>query len=119
MSFYQDFVGKALSLGKDSKSKKKYTDPALKFNLEVERSVQTIHGKNDGKYANKGTAAAVDLTGDNNNKASNASDNVSANSLDCLKSSSSEDDSDSKSSFSNSSNSSDDSPQDNESSGSG
>ena len=33
MSFYQYFVGQALSLGKDRKPKKKYTDPALKFNL--------------------------------------------------------------------------------------
>ena len=37
MSFYQDFVGQALSLGKDIKSKKKYTDPALKFNIDAER----------------------------------------------------------------------------------
>ena len=102
MSFYQDFVGQALSLGKDSKSKKKYTAPALQFNFDAERSVKTIHGKNDRKYANKGTAVVVDLTGDNNNKSSDASDNVSANSLDFLKSSSSEDDSDSKSSSSNS-----------------
>ena len=78
--------------------------------------------KNDGKYANKVTAAVVDLTIDNNNKASNASDNVPANSLDSLKSSSSEYDSNSKSSSSNSSNSSnssDDSSQDNEFRGSG
>ena len=101
MSFYQDFVGQALSLRKDSKSKEKYTYPALKFNLDAERSVKTIHGKNDRKYTNKGTASAVDLTGDNNNKASDASDNVSANSIDSLKSSSSEDDSDSRSISSN------------------
>ena len=109
----------AVSLEKYSKSKKKYTDTTLKSNLDAERSVKTIHGKNGVKYANKGTAAAVDLTGDNNNKASDASDNVSANSLYSLKSSSSEDDSNSKSSSSNSSNSSDDDPPDNESSGSG
>ena len=64
MSFYQDFVGQALYLGKDSKSKMKYTDPALKFNLDAERSVKTIHRKNDRKYSNKGNAAAVDLIGD-------------------------------------------------------
>ena len=118
MIFYQDFVRQALSLGKDNKSKKKYIDPALKFNLDVERSVKTVHRKNDGEYANKGTATAVDFTVDNKNKASDASDNVLANSLYSFKSSSSEDVSDSKSSSSNSSNSSDDSSQDNESSGS-
>ena len=110
--------GQALSLGKDSKSKKNYTNPALKSNLDAERLVKTIHGKNYGKYANKGTAAVVDLTGDNNNKASNGSDTVSANSLDSIKSSSSEDDSKYNSSSSNSSNSSNDIPQDNKSSGS-
>ena len=67
MSFYQDFVGQALSLEKYRKSKKRCTNPALKFNLDAERSVKTIHGKNDGKYTNKDTAVAVDLTGDNNN----------------------------------------------------
>ena len=118
-SFYQDFVGQALSLGKDGKSKKKYTDPALKFDLDAERSVKTVHGKNDGKYANKGTAAAVDLTVDNKNKAPDASDNVLANSLDSFKPSSSEDGSNSKSSSSNSSNYSDDSSQENEPRGSG
>ena len=79
-------------------------------------------GKNDGKYANKGTAATVDLTGDNNNNDPDASDNVLADSLDSFKSSSSEDSSDSKISSSNSSNlsnSSDDRSQDNELSGSG
>ena len=40
MSFYQDFVGQALSFGKDIKAKNKYTDPALKFNLDAERSVR-------------------------------------------------------------------------------
>ena len=119
MSFYQDFVGQALSLEKYRKSKKRYTNPALKFNLDAERSVKTIHRKNDGKYSNKGTAAAVDLIGDKNNKASDASDNVLADSLDSFKYSSSEDSSDSMSSSSNSSNYSDFSSQDNESSGSG
>ena len=76
-------------------------------------------GKNDGKYANKGTAATVDLTGDNNNNYPDASNNILADSLDSFKSSSSEDSSDSKSSSSKSSNSSDDSSQDNESSVSG
>ena len=99
--------------------KKIYTNPALKFYLEAERSVKTVHGKNNGKYANKGTAAVVDLTVDNQNKASDASDKVLANSLDSFKSSISEDGSDSKSSSSNSSNSSDDSSQDNELSGRG
>ena len=119
MSFYQDFVGQALSPEKDRKSKEKYTNPALKFNVDAEHSVKTVHGKNDGKYANKGTVVAVDLTIDNSNKASDASNNLSANYLDSLKSSSSEDGSDSKSSSSNSSNPSGDSSQDNELSGSG
>ena len=119
MSFYQDFVGQALSLIKNDKSKKKYTDPALKFDLDAERSVKTVHGKNYGKYSNKGTAAAVELTVDSKNKASDASDNVLADYLDSLKSSRSEDGSNSKSISSNLSNSSDDSSQDNESSGRG
>ena len=42
----------------------KYTDPSLKFDLDAERSVKTVHGKNDRKYANKGTAAVVDHTVD-------------------------------------------------------
>ena len=62
MSFYQNFVGQALSLRKYGKSKNKYTDPALQFNLDTERSVKTVHGKNDGKYGNKDTAVVVDLT---------------------------------------------------------
>ena len=75
-SFYQDFVGQALSLIKDGKSKKKYTNPALKFNLDAERSVKNTNGKNESKYVKKGTAAEVDLMVDNTNKASDASDNV-------------------------------------------
>ena len=100
MIFYQYFVGQALSLEKYGKSKQKYTNPILKFNLDAERSVKTVHGENYRKYANKGTAAAVDLTVDNKNKASDVSDNVLANSLESFKSSSSEDGSDSKSSSS-------------------
>ena len=64
MIFYIDFVAQALSLGKDSKSKNKYTDPTLKFNLDAEHSIKTVHRKNYRKYANKGTAAEVDLTVD-------------------------------------------------------
>ena len=118
-SFYQYFIEQVLSHGENGKSKNKYTDPALKFDLDAERSFKTVHGKNDGKYTNKGTAAAVDLTVDIKNKASDAFDNILADSLDSFKSSSSENGSDSKSSSSNFSNSSDDISQDNESSENG
>ena len=52
LSFFQDIdaIKRAASGGK--KGKKEHTAPEMCFQLGSARSVQTVHGTNDGKYTN-------------------------------------------------------------------
>jgi hypothetical protein len=70
LPFFQDIdaIKRAASGGK--KGKKKHTAPEMSFQLGSARSVQTVHGANDGKYT-KVAEPGVDLGSGNKASAAN------------------------------------------------
>jgi hypothetical protein len=50
--FFQDVLADKLAADSSKKSKKAYTAPKMCFQLGSARSVQTVHGENDGKHNN-------------------------------------------------------------------
>jgi hypothetical protein len=52
LPFFQDVLTNKLAADASKKSKKAYTAPKICFQLGSARSVQTVHGKTDGKHNN-------------------------------------------------------------------
>ncbi len=52
LPFFQDVLANKLAVDASKKSKKAYTAPKMSFQLSSARSVQTVHGENDGKHNN-------------------------------------------------------------------
>ncbi len=52
LPFFQDVLADKLATDSSKKSKKAYTTPEMCFQLGSACSVQTVHGKNDGKHNN-------------------------------------------------------------------
>ncbi len=52
LPFFQDVLANKLAVDSSKKSKKAYTAPKMCFQLGRARSVQTVHGENDGKHNN-------------------------------------------------------------------
>ena len=52
LPFFQDVLADKLAVNTSKKSKKAYTAPRMCFQLGSACSVQTVHGKNDGKHNN-------------------------------------------------------------------
>ncbi len=52
LPFFQDVLANKLAVDSSKKSKKAYTAPEMCFQLGSARSIQTVHGKNDGKHNN-------------------------------------------------------------------
>jgi hypothetical protein len=52
LPFFQDVLANKLAANASKKSKKAYTAPEMCFQLGSACSVQTVHGKNDGKHNN-------------------------------------------------------------------
>ncbi len=52
LPFFQDVLADKLAADASKKSKKAYTAPEMCFQLGSACSIQTVHGKNDGKHNN-------------------------------------------------------------------
>ena len=52
LPFFQDVLAKKLAADSSKKNKKAYTAPEMCFQLGSARSVQTVHGANEGKHNN-------------------------------------------------------------------
>jgi hypothetical protein len=52
LSFFQDVLAKKLAGNASKKTTKAYTTPEMCFQLDSARSVQTVHGANEGKHKN-------------------------------------------------------------------
>jgi hypothetical protein len=52
LPFFQDVLAKKLAADTSKKTKKAYTAPKMCFQLGSARSVQTVHGANEGKHNN-------------------------------------------------------------------
>ena len=52
LPFFQDVLAKKLAADASKKTKKAYTAPEMCFQLSSARSVQTVHGENEGKHNN-------------------------------------------------------------------
>ncbi len=52
LPFFQDFLAEKLAADTSKKNKKAYTAPEMCFQLGSARSVQTVHGANEGKHNN-------------------------------------------------------------------
>ncbi len=52
LPFFQDVLANKLAVDSSKKSKKAYTAPEMCFQLGSARSVQTVHGENDGTHNN-------------------------------------------------------------------
>ncbi len=76
-SFFQDVVGQLAAANKAAETKD-YANKAVMFNLDGERSIKTMHAKNDGNYANRQEVEKIDLTGGKKKKASSTAKNANA-----------------------------------------
>ena len=63
MPFFVNAVSEILGKAEKEKKKKKYSDPKAMFDLDGQRSVGTIHKKNDGKYIQSVSPEVLDLSG--------------------------------------------------------
>ena len=52
LPFFQDVLAEKLAADASKKNKKAYTAPEMCFQLGSARSVQTVHGANEGKHNN-------------------------------------------------------------------
>jgi len=52
LPFFQDVLAEKLAADSSKKNKKAYTAPEMCFQLGGARSVQTVHGTNEGKHNN-------------------------------------------------------------------
>jgi hypothetical protein len=52
LPFFKDVIAEKLAVDASKKSKKAYTAPEMCFQLGSARSVQTVHGANEGKHNN-------------------------------------------------------------------
>jgi hypothetical protein len=52
LPFFQDVLAEKLAADSSKKNKKAYTAPEMCFQLGSTRSVQTVHGANEGKHNN-------------------------------------------------------------------
>ena len=75
LPFFQDIEAIKRAAGGGKKGKKEHTAPEMCFQLGSARSVQTVHGANDGKYT-KVAKPGVDLGLGNKASAANNSNVV-------------------------------------------